>query len=145
MRTRRYEDADWSEWLRLSRSLFPSDTPAEDEAEMRAFLARNDGAVFVIERDGGGLAGFVEVGSRPYADGCATSPVGYIEAWYVDEDVRRAGHGRKLLAAAEEWARAMGFREMASDALLDNHTSHAAHLRSGYAEVERAVRYKKTL
>ncbi|MGH7624340.1 MAG: GNAT family N-acetyltransferase [Gemmatimonadaceae bacterium] len=73
---------------------------------MRSFRARSDADVFVADRGDGSLAGFVEVGVCPYAEGCESSPVGYIEAWFVDPDVRRAGLGRALLAAAEAWARA---------------------------------------
>ena len=104
----------------MSVALFP-DYTADDLAKgMREFRARSDGEVFIAEREDGSVAGFVEVGSRPYADGCETSPVGYIEAWYVDPDVRRSGYGRGLLKAAENWARSRGYHEMASDALLDN-------------------------
>lgn len=131
MRTREYLDSDWAEWLRMSVALFPQH-PAEDlAAGMVEHRAREDAAVFVVDRGDGTLAGFVELGARPYADGCATSPVGYIEAWYVDADVRRRGVGRALLAAAEAWARARGYREMASDATLDNVVSQAAHARAG--------------
>src|SRR6185312_14887505 len=76
---------------------------------------------------------------------CDTGPVGYIEAWYVDSDARRAGFGRALLRAAEGWAREQGYREMASDALLDNDVSHAAHRHSGYEEVGRVVQFRKLL
>jgi aminoglycoside 6'-N-acetyltransferase I len=112
---------------------------------MHALHGRADAEVFVIERAEGSLAGFVEVGARPYADGCDTSPVGYLEAWYVDPEVRRQGHGRALLAAAEAWARERGYREMASDSSLDNVGSHAAHRRAGYAEVDRVVQFRKPL
>ncbi|HJU88002.1 MAG TPA: GNAT family N-acetyltransferase [Gemmatimonadaceae bacterium] len=145
MHVRRYGDGDWAEWLRMSRELFPGDSIDADEWEMRQTLARSDAAVFVLERPNGGLAGYVEVGARPWAEGCTTSPVGYIEAWYVDPDSRQGGHGRRLLLAAEEWARARGYREMGSDALLENEVSYHAHLRSGYAEVERVVQFRKTL
>jgi aminoglycoside 6'-N-acetyltransferase I len=47
--------------------------------------------------------------------------------------------------AAEAWARAQGCTEMASDAELDNHASHAAHRRLGYAETERLVCFRKSL
>lgn len=145
MRVRAYEEADLDEWLRLSQALFP-DAPREEHArDLREALERPDAAVFVLVRPDGSLAGYVEAGSRKYADGCETSPVGYIEAWYVDADVRRQGYGRALLEAAEAWARAQGYQEMASDALLDNLTSHRAHERSGYAEVERIVQFRKTL
>jgi aminoglycoside 6'-N-acetyltransferase I len=145
--TRAFQDADWDEWLRMSEALFP-DAGADDLASgMQQFRqrGRDDAEVFVVDRGDGRLAGFVEVGTRPYADGCDTSPVAYLEAWYVDPDVRRQGHGRALVAAAERWARAQGYREMASDTQLDNVVSQAAHRRAGYHEVDRVVQFRKEL
>jgi len=101
--------------------------------------------VFIAERPDGSVCGYVEAGTRSHADGCETSPVGYIEAWYVDADVRRHGYGRALLAAAEQWAVEQGYSEMASDALLDNITSHEAHKASGYIEGDRVVGFRKPL
>lgn len=145
MKIRPYRDEDWSEWLRMNVALFP-DYPAEDLAKgMQECRGRSDADVFVLDRGDGSLAGFVEAGSRPYADGCDTSPVGYVEAWYVDQNLRRQGYGRALIQAAEDWARRQGYREMASDALLDNHISHAAHRAAGYEEVERIVQFRKVL
>ena len=145
MKIRTYNDADWSDWLRMSAALFPEESAEALAKGMKEFGARPDAAVFLAERDDGSIAGFLEAGSRPYADGCDTSPVGYVEAWYVDPDVRRAGYGRALLRAAEEWARRQGYVEMASDALLDNEASHAAHQHSGYEEVGRVVQFRKVL
>lgn len=145
MSIRPYRDDDWDEWLRMSCALFPQYPAEELAAGMREWRARADAAVFIAERADHTIAGFVEVGARPYADGCDTSPVGYIEAWYVDPDIRRQGHGRALLAAAEEWARARGFTEMASDAQLTNDVSYAAHRRAGYEEVDRVVQFRKVL
>jgi len=142
---RAFQQADWPAWLRLSQALFPHATAGDLEAGMREFIARDDAAVFVAVRENGAVCGFVEAGSRPYADGCDSSPVGYIEAWYVEADVRRLGLGRALLEAAESWARSRGYREMASDALLDNAVSHQAHLGAGYHEVERVIQYRKPL
>jgi aminoglycoside 6'-N-acetyltransferase I len=129
----------------MSLALFDDCTEDDLTRGMREFRTRSDGEVFVVDRGDGSLAGFVEAGSRPYAEGCETSPVGYVEAWYIDEDVRRQGYGRVLLQAAEDWARAHGYREMASDAVLDNEASHRAHEASGYAEVERLVTFRKDL
>jgi aminoglycoside 6'-N-acetyltransferase I len=145
MKIRAYRDSDWSDWLRMSVALFPEYSAEELAAGMREFRARSDAEVFIAERSDGSPAGFVEAGTRPYADGCDTSPVGYVEAWYVDPDVRRSGYGRALLAAAEDWARGRGYREIASDALLDNELSHAAHRRAGYEEVDRVVQFRKVL
>ena len=113
---------------------------------MAAFLDEaQDTVVFVAERPDGTLGGFLEAGTRPYAEGCHTSPVGYIEGWYVDPDLRREGVGRALVEAAEAWARGIGLQEMASDALIDNEVSHQAHLALGYREVERIVCFHKDL
>jgi len=142
---RPYRDADWDEWLRLGLALFPDQSREEAERGMREFIARDDAAVFVAVRRDGSVCGYVEAGSRPYADGCDTPPVGYIEAWFVDPDVRRQGYGRALLAAAEDWARSRGYREMASDTQLHNDVSRQAHERSGYAEVDRVIQFRKAL
>ena len=92
------------------------------------------------------LIGFLEAGLRSHADGCDTSrPVGYIEGWYVSEEFRHRGVGSKLLAAAEDWARAHGCREMASDALIENEGSQRAHEALGYVVVDRCVHYRKTI
>jgi aminoglycoside 6'-N-acetyltransferase I len=63
----------------------------------------------------------------------------------VDEDVRRTGVGAALVRAGEAWARAKGYRELGSDALLDNHVSHRAHRALGFSEEERLVIFRKPL
>jgi len=141
MTVRRVRDDERAAYQRMRLALWPDC----DESEVGSWLASPDSTTFVAERADGSLGGFVEVGTRKYAEGCATSPVGYIEGWWVDEDMRRSGVGRALLRAAEDWARGMGYSEMGSDALLDNDVSHAAHRHCGYEEVERVVTYRKTL
>ena len=136
---------DWDEWLRLALAMYPHHTSTELESGMHEVAARPDATVFVATRPDGTLCGFVEVGARAYADGCSSSPVGYIEAWYIDPDVRLRGYGRALLQAAEDWSRAAGYREMASDTRLDNTISQQAHTRSGYQEVDRIVQFRKQL
>ena len=112
---------------------------------MHQWLSRSDATVFVAVRPAGGLGGFAEVGTRPYADGCQSSPVAFLEGWYVDLDLRGRGIGWRLIEAVETWAREQSLSELASDALLDNTASHRAHERTGFIEVERAVRYRKPL
>jgi aminoglycoside 6'-N-acetyltransferase I len=141
MKVRRYEPADRPEYQRMREALWPDCSDADNDL----WFAREDAATFLALRPDGSLCGFVEVGARSIADGCLTSPVGYIEGWYVDRDVRRAGAGRALLEAAEDWARGRGYTEMASDALLDNDVSHSAHGRCGYEEVGRVVQFRKAL
>jgi aminoglycoside 6'-N-acetyltransferase I len=137
---------DYAGWLRLRSALWP-DCPLDDHrVEMAEQLADEKSfAVFVADRGNGQLGGFLEASLRRYADGCSTSPVGYIEGWYVDDDVQRQGVGGQLVKAAERWALAQGCREMASDCEIDNEVSFRAHLAIGYAEVERAIHFRKSL
>ncbi|RIK67330.1 MAG: aminoglycoside 6'-acetyltransferase [Planctomycetota bacterium] len=143
---RKAAPADHAEWLRLRCALWP-DCPAEEHVcEMANIMTRlADQVVFVVERADGRLAGFIEASIHATAAGCETSPVGYVEGWYVDPDTRRSDIGRALMARAEEWAVERGCREMASDALPENGESIAAHKACGYAEVERLVHFRKSL
>lgn len=136
---------DKPEWLRMRQALW-SDTPLDYlSLDLDARLAAKDKIVFLASSDDGQLVAFVEVGLRDFAEGCDTSPVGYIEAWYVDPHVRGQKLGRELIHAAEQWARGKGATEMASDTWLDNHASIQAHLKLGYEEVDRLVHFVKPL
>ena len=131
---------DEGEWLRMRQALWPDCSDQEHRPDILEFL-RADGPpqpascgfstgeiiAFVAERENGALCGFLEAAIRPYAEGTEPRPVGYIEGWYVDPDVRRQGIGRALVEAAEAWARSQGCRQMASDALIDNTVSIASH------------------
>jgi aminoglycoside 6'-N-acetyltransferase I len=102
--------------------------------------------ILVAETSDGMLAGFLEVDLRSHADGCnPLRPVGYIEGWYVSKNHRHTGIGRKLLAAAEDWARNQGCVEMASDTWVDNELSQRMHESLGYEVVDRCVHYRKAL
>jgi aminoglycoside 6'-N-acetyltransferase I len=103
-------------------------------------------AVFVAHDDASELIGFLEVGLRSHADGCDTArPVGFVEGWFVQEGFRTRGVGRALMRAAEEWARAQGCVEMASDTLIDNPDGQLAHQALGFEIVDRCVHYRKNL
>ena len=137
---------DMEEWLRLRQGLFDDSTDEEHQQEMAGILAETDGCVLVAVRPfSSHLAGYLHVGSRKYAEGCTTSPVAYLEEWFVDADVRRQGVGRALVAAGEAWAKQNGYIELASDTLIDNDVSLASHLALGFREVERQINFIKKL
>jgi aminoglycoside 6'-N-acetyltransferase I len=103
-------------------------------------------AVLVAEdQASSALIGLAEVSRRTYAEGCETSPVGFLEGWYVVPERRRQGIGRALVDAAEVWARELGCRELASDALVDNRVSAEAHRALGFEEVEVIRCFRKEL
>lgn len=145
MLLRPVEYGDFDEWLRMRLSLWPEHSLGELREEMEAILSDRTNAVFVVVRPNGVLGGFIEASQRKYAEGCSSSPVGYIEGWYVDPDLRGQDIGRQLVSAAESWAISEGMRELASDCQLENITSLKAHLALGYEEVERLIHFRKLL
>jgi aminoglycoside 6'-N-acetyltransferase I len=119
---------------------------ADHEVDIQRYFGQPAGRTrtFVAEGEDR-LVGFLELDQRKYAPGCASSPVPFIEGWYVDPDARHRGIGRALVGAAEDWARAAGFTEMGSDAEIENADSLAAHRALGYVEIERIVCFRRAL
>jgi aminoglycoside 6'-N-acetyltransferase I len=124
----------------MRRLLWPDEDQAEIARETGPLLARDDYAVFAAD-DGGRLAGFIEVGHRDVAESCTTSPLGYVEALWVEPEYRRRGVARALFEAAKQWSRQQGYRELGSDAVLENTASHTMHGRLGFTETERLVTF----
>jgi aminoglycoside 6'-N-acetyltransferase I len=145
--------ADLEQLAPMLEALWPESTAEEHARELRLLLGGKAAQVLtmpiiilVAEAGEGRLAGFVEVDLRSHADGCDPSrAVGYIEGWYVAEEYRQGGVGKKLIAAAEDWARGHQCVEIASDALIDNEVSQRAHAALGYEVVDRCVHYRKKL
>jgi aminoglycoside 6'-N-acetyltransferase I len=129
----------------MRAALWPDEDAGELYADLEELLADPTQVAFVAERDDGRLCGFAEASVRRYANSNDESPCAFLEGWWVDEDVRRAGVGRALLAAVEDWARGQGFTELGSDALLDNTLSHQVHRALGFEERERVIYFRKWL
>jgi aminoglycoside 6'-N-acetyltransferase I len=144
---RRAIEADVGAWAELRTALWPEDDAATHAAEIRDALAQPQGAVAFLAIDADGHArGFAEATlRRDYVNGTESSPVGFLEGWYVAPEARGSGAGRALVAAVEQWTREQGCSELASDALLDNEPSHSAHHACGFEETERVVYFRKRL
>lgn len=138
-------ETDRVDWVRLRDALWP-DSLSDHQAETRKHFENRSTAllVFVAEVEGR-IVGFVEMDFRPYAPGCATSPVPFIEGWYIEPAWQRRGIGRALIGAAEARAREMGYTEIASDAEQENNDGIAAHRALGFEEVERIVCFRRSL
>lgn len=141
---RRVTQQDKAEWLRMRKGVWPEAPDEYLDYDMDDVLSSDKDAVFfaLIE---GTPTGMIEVRLRESAEGCFSSPVGYIEAWFVDESLRGKGVSGMLTDAAENWARGKGCADMASDTWLNNEASIRAHAKMGYSEVERLVHFVKQL
>ena len=122
----------------MRQALWPECPQAEHREEVDRFFAgcfpRGPWAVLLAE-DPGRVLGFAELSIRPFAEGCRSNRVAYLEGWFVVPEAREQGVGRALVAAAEEWGRSKGCREFASDADPHNDVSKAAHTALGFVDV----------
>ena len=145
MLVRPARDEDRAAWQQMRAALWPDDDDLE--ASIAAYFAASDPDVvtliaFDLEQN---PVGFAEIGTRGYAEGCETSPVAFLEGWYVIPEARGAGAGRALVAAAEDWARSKGLRELGSDTELHNESAIQVHKALGFEETERIVCFLKRL
>lgn len=141
---RKVTSAEKDAWFQMRKGVW---TEAEDEYllfDMDEALASEVDLIFMAFVNDQ-PAGMLEASIREYAEGCNSSPVGYIEAWFVYGEYRRTGVAAELVKAAENWAKEKGCTEIGSDTWLDNEVSIKAHLKLGYYEVERLVHFAKQL
>jgi aminoglycoside 6'-N-acetyltransferase I len=138
IRVRSVAVEDASSWLAMRLALWPDGSAAEHHEEIDCFLAgQADGRpaeVLIAQDESGRVLGFAELAIRPYAEGCVTNRVAYLEGWFVEPDSRRRGVGRALVTAAEDWGRAQGCTEFASDADPENDVSIKAHGALGFTD-----------
>jgi aminoglycoside 6'-N-acetyltransferase I len=131
----------------MREALWPDESDSH-VSEVEQFLAGKLSiplAVLIAEDESGMAVGFAELSIRNYAEDCISDRVAYLEGWYVVPKARRRGVGRALVAAAEDWARSQGCTEFASDALLDNDSSAAAHRALGFVETVQIRCFRKEL
>lgn len=130
------------------RSLLWPDGEANHIAEIEEYFAGVSTDIvetFIAERARDGLGGFIELNIRNFAEGSRSARVPYVEAWFVDEDLRGQGVGKALMEHAERWSLDNGFSELASDTELENIKSIKLHKALGFKEVDRVVCFLKKL
>jgi aminoglycoside 6'-N-acetyltransferase I len=132
-------------WAQMRAALWPEDSAAAHEKAIDDLLAGSDAWGFVAQAPDSSAAGFAEIAIRPYANGCDSAPVAFLEGVWVAPQYRRRGIGTRLIAHAEAFSASRGFRELGSDTQIDNAASQAAHLAWGFSETERVVYFRKHL
>lgn len=138
-------DTNLDEVTNLAMKLWPDNVWAELRSEFEKLLASNKDIVYLAIVEGTHV-GFIHMSLRfDYVEGSNSSPVGYIEGIYVDENHRNKGISKKLVKAGEEWSKSLGCTELASDTELDNQESQQFHKRIGFREASRIVSFIKDI
>jgi aminoglycoside 6'-N-acetyltransferase I len=137
-------------WCAMRREMGPGWLTDDFEALAAEYLAtgrvqRLPHLVVLAVGEGEEALGFAEVSLREYAEGCLSSPVGYLEGWFVAPAARGRGVGRLLVRACERWAADRGCTEFASDAELENGVSLRAHAALGFEAVADVRLFRKPI
>lgn len=141
---RQMRTGDRAVWAQMRAALWPQENgPAHAEEIDRILAAADAWAVIAVAE--AAAAGFAEIAIRSAANGCESAPVAFLEGIWVEPQFRRRGIGARLIAHAEAFVAARGFRELGSDTPIDNTASQAAHLAWGFSETERVVYFRKLL
>ncbi len=148
-RVRAVQREDIAEWMLMRQALWPEDSVAAHRAEIDEMLGGDsrfaEQESILAEGPAQEIIGFAEVSVRPYAEGCTSPRVAYLEGWFVQEGQRGRGVGRALIEAAEAWGRAQGCSEFASDADPDNTVSLHAHGALGFQDMGLVRCFRKEL
>jgi aminoglycoside 6'-N-acetyltransferase I len=142
--TRRATKKDKAEWMEMRKGIWPEASDEYLGSDLDELLASDRDVAFLAFVEGQAV-GMIEASLREYAEACESTPVGYIEGWFVYRGFRGMNVASLLVQAAEDWARENGCSEMASDTWLENESGIRAHIRLGYSEAERLVHFVKHL
>lgn len=139
MKITSYTQSTLTAWFAMRAKLFDDEDPAllDEEARQITELGTLKSQPFqclLAFDDNNSPIGFIELTIRSSAEECMTSPVLYIEGWYVDPAHQGKGVGRALMDDAFAWGREHGCSEAASDARPDNTTSINAHHALGFED-----------
>lgn len=129
----------------LAIKMWDSHTIEELGQDFENIIANKESAVFIYLVDNQSV-GFAQCQLRhDYVEGTESSPVGYLEGIFVEEEFRHKGYAKQLLKECEKWAKEQGCTEFASDCELGNDASLAFHTKMGFEEVNRVICFAKRL
>ncbi|MEM8846763.1 MAG: GNAT family N-acetyltransferase [Bacteroidota bacterium] len=140
-----YRPSDFQSWLDISLILFKDYPPEETEFELKRMADSPKYKTFMA-KSGNTSIGFVTVSIRTdYVEGSKTSPVGYVDAIYVDSDYRKQGLAKLLFKKGEHWTKLHGCSEIGSDTWDWNTAAQDFHQKLGFQKEDVLVHYIKKI
>lgn len=139
------ENSNLDEAATLALKLWPDNSWEHLKAEFELLLKSEKDTLYLAIVEGA-YVGFIHMSLRgDYVEGSNSSPVGYVEGIYVEENFRNRGISKRLIEAGEQWSKSLGCSQIASDTELDNHGSQEFHKKIGFREANRIVAFIKDL
>ena len=139
------EQADALTLAELAIQMWEDNTISELASEFAEMIGSGDAACFIQYAEDKPI-GFAQCQLRhDYVEGTETSPVGYLDGIFVQDEFRHKGYAKGLLQECEKWAKGKNCSEFASDCELDNVNSLKFHLAMGFEEANRVICFRKDI
>jgi aminoglycoside 6'-N-acetyltransferase I len=123
-----------------------NDCDFDEELENYQTLIGSDTEICYLAKIQGQYIAFIHLSTRhDYVEGADELPIAYVEGMYVEPNFQKQGIAKKLMRAAEDWAKQKGYKQIASDTSITNVASIEFHKKIGFTEVERIVCFIKDL
>ena len=142
LKIRRAKSADAPQIAVLSGQLGYPATAEQIRKRLRGIKPPSQHAVFVANSAKDGVIGWVHVSRQPLLESEVRAEVNGL---VVAEGQRSLGAGARLLAAAEEWARRHGCKEMSVRSNVIRERAHKFYERNGYEHYKTQKSFRKPL
>lgn len=127
-------------WFRRADALFGPVNGRPWQERLRARIEKApQGQTVLLGFEGDALRACAVCGYDPKLG------VGFLDLLGVEPAAHGQGHGRRMLRAFEDWARAQGAAAVNLDCLVDNDVGNALYASEGYHELARQIRWFKPL
>ncbi len=137
--------ADALTLAKLAIQMWDSHTLSELETDFAEIISSQNAACFIKYVENQPI-GFAQCQLRyDYVEGTETSPVGYLEGIFIQQEFRHKGFAKELLQECQRWAKEKECSEFASDCEIDNIDSLKFHLAMGFEEANRIICFRKEI
>lgn len=132
----------FAQWKDYRDKLYDFLDDSFNEKEMEQTFYREDWFCYFLADEQDRIFGLVELSSRNIVDGCLSSPVAYLEGLFLEKEYRHKGMGKQALTIIKAWCKEKGYKELATDAELDNVDAQQFYQALGFQETYRVVEFR---
>jgi GNAT superfamily N-acetyltransferase len=142
LKIRRANGTDAAQLAVLTGQLGYPATTAQIRERLRRIQPVSQNAVFVADAASHGVIGWLHVSKEPLLESEMRAEVNGL---VVADGQRSLGAGARLLAAAEDWARKHGCKEMSVRSNVIRERAHKFYERNGYEHFKTQKSFRKPL
>ncbi|MEQ8518441.1 MAG: GNAT family N-acetyltransferase [Cytophagales bacterium] len=140
------KESDLDELLKMAMKLFKDSNELELKGLLTGSLKSKDQKIWIAKDQNSNYAGFAVFSIRQdYVEGAKSSPTGYLEGIFVEENFRKKGIAKAIMKRGESWCKEMACSQIGSDTWLSDAESRQFHKKVGFWEEDELVHFLKDL